>query len=67
MNRFIDYMCQSFDDRKCSLRGNIIVEVVADGLAEIEFVKIKGDPLEWRRFFKKVIVLCKDVVYKPDN
>ncbi|ODH47975.1 CAMK/CAMKL/CHK1 protein kinase [Paracoccidioides brasiliensis] len=53
------------DDRKCPLHGNIIIEGIADGHAEVEFVKIKGDPLEWRRFFKKVAVLCKDAVFKP--
>ena len=36
-------------------------------LLEINFVKAKGDPVEWRRFFKKVVVLCKDAVYKPDE
>ena len=56
-----------FDDRKCPLQGNIIVEIVAEGLAEVEFVKVKGDPLEWRRLFKKVAVLCKDAVFKPDS
>jgi serine/threonine-protein kinase Chk1 len=33
---------------------------------DVRFVKIKGDPLEWRRFFKKVVVLCKDGVYVPE-
>ncbi|KAI1912527.1 Chk1 protein kinase [Ophidiomyces ophidiicola] len=55
------------DDRKCPLHGNIIVEMIADGVAEIEFVKVKGDPLEWRRFFKKITILCKDAVLRPDN
>jgi serine/threonine-protein kinase Chk1 len=54
------------DQRLCTLQGNVIVECVSDGLFEVEFTKIKGDPLEWRRFFKKVAVLCKDAVYKPD-
>lgn len=54
------------DTRKCVLQGKIVIECVAEGLFEIEFVKVKGDPLEWRRFFKKVVVLCKDAVYKPD-
>jgi serine/threonine-protein kinase CHEK1 len=54
------------DQRLCLLQGNIIVECVSEGLFEVEFTKIKGDPLEWRRFFKKIAVLCKDAVYKPD-
>ncbi|KAL1956274.1 hypothetical protein VTO42DRAFT_7447 [Malbranchea cinnamomea] len=55
------------DDRKCPLHGNIIVESIAEGLAEVEFVKVKGDPLEWRRFFKRVTILCKNAVIKPDH
>lgn len=58
---------RTYDDRKCPLHGNIIVGTYADSLSEVEFVKGKGDPLEWRRFFKKVAILCKDVVFKPDN
>lgn len=53
------------DGRMCTLQGKIVVECVAEGLFEIEFLKVKGDPLEWRRFFKKVAVLCKDAIYKP--
>lgn len=55
-----------YDERKCPLNGNILVEAVAEGLAEVEFVKVKGDPIEWRRFFKKITILCKDAVLKPD-
>ncbi|KAI9932687.1 hypothetical protein ASPWEDRAFT_22457 [Aspergillus wentii DTO 134E9] len=55
------------DGRGCTLQGKALIECVAEGLFEIEFMKTKGDPLEWRRFFKKVAVLCKDAVYKPDN
>lgn len=55
------------DDRRCPMLGNIIVEGVADGLVEVEFLKAKGDPLEWRRFFKRVVVLCKDAVVKPEQ
>jgi serine/threonine-protein kinase Chk1 len=54
------------DGRMCTLQGKVLIECVSEGLFEIEFVKVKGDPLEWRRFFKKVAVLCKDAVYKPD-
>lgn len=55
------------DGRMCMLQGKVIMECVSDGLFEIEFLKAKGDPLEWRRFFKKVAILCKDAVYKPDS
>ncbi|KAJ5779720.1 Calcium/calmodulin-dependent/calcium-dependent protein kinase [Penicillium paradoxum] len=55
------------DGRMCPLQGKILIECVSEGLFEVEFVKIKGDPLEWRRFFKKVAILCKDAVFRPDE
>ncbi|GAB1310182.1 Chk1 protein kinase [Madurella fahalii] len=36
-------------------------------LLEVRFVKVKGDPLEWRRFFKKVALLCKDGIYSGES
>ena len=55
------------DTRGCRVSGRIVVDTVGDGLIEVSFVKASGDPLEWRRLFKKVAVLCKDAVYKPDD
>ncbi|CAN8100880.1 unnamed protein product [Discula destructiva] len=60
---------KTVDGRSQSLHGEIMVDkfVLPDGsgeVLEVRFVKIKGDPLEWRRFFKKVAVLCKDGIYK---
>ncbi|KAI4282365.1 MAG: hypothetical protein L6R38_002991 [Xanthoria sp. 2 TBL-2021] len=58
------------DTRNCLMHGDIMIERMGgiDGhLLEVNFVKKKGDPLEWRRFFKKIVVLCKDAVYKPDH
>ena len=55
------------DGRLCPLQGKVLIECVSEGVFEVEFVKIKGDPLEWRRFFKKVVILCKDSVFKPDE
>ncbi|KAH9997191.1 putative serine/threonine protein kinase [Xylariaceae sp. FL0662B] len=63
---------RTVDDRKQGLHGEILVDRYrlpgAQGgeLLEVRFVKLKGDPLEWRRFFKKVVLLCKDGVYKPE-
>lgn len=48
------------------LHGRIVMQCVAAGLFEVEFHKAKGDPLEWRRLFKKVAVLCKNAVCRPD-
>lgn len=58
------------DTRNCPLSGDVVMERMTTGtgevdMLEINFVKAKGDPVEWRRFFKKVVVLCKDAVYKP--
>ncbi|KAF7534852.1 hypothetical protein G7054_g5870 [Neopestalotiopsis clavispora] len=61
---------KTVDGRKQSLHGEIIVDRIRlQGdleLLEVRFVKVKGDPLEWRRFFKNVVLLCKDGVYKPE-
>lgn len=58
---------KTVDSRGCSLSGSIMVDVAAEGLVEVEFVKASGDPLEWRRLFKKVVILCRDAVYLPDG
>ncbi|CVL04360.1 hypothetical protein LB506_010302 [Fusarium annulatum] len=61
---------KALDGRQQSLHGEIQVDrqPLPDGteVLDIRFVKVKGDPLEWRRFFKKVVVLCKDGVYVPE-
>lgn len=61
---------KAVDTRNCPLSGDIVIERVGGNegeLLEVNFIKVKGDPVEWRRFFKKVVVLCKDGVYKPDS
>ena len=58
------------DSRNCSMSGDVVIEKmlgIDEYLLEVSFVKAKGDPVEWRRFFKKVVILCKDAVYKPDG
>lgn len=61
---------RAVDGRRQNLHGEIQVDKhrlpEEQELLDVRFVKIKGDPLEWRRFFKKVVVLCKDGVYVPD-
>ncbi|KAH9894639.1 putative serine/threonine protein kinase [Xylariomycetidae sp. FL2044] len=61
---------RTVDERKQGLHGEIFVDKYylpgSQELLEVRFVKLKGDPLEWRRFFKKVVLLCKDGVYKPE-
>ncbi|KND91334.1 Serine/threonine-protein kinase chk1 [Tolypocladium ophioglossoides CBS 100239] len=62
---------KALDGRQQSLHGEIKIDKqpLPDGteVLDVRFIKIKGDPLEWRRFFKKVVVLCKDGVYVPDS
>ncbi|KAI1825658.1 putative serine/threonine protein kinase [Xylaria intraflava] len=62
---------RTIDDRKQGLHGEILLDKYylseSRELLEVRFVKLKGDPLEWRRFFKKVVLLCKDGVYKPES
>lgn len=61
---------KTVDGRSQSLHGEILVDkyVLPEDrnaeVLEVRFVKIKGDPLEWRRFFKKTALLCKDGIYK---
>ncbi len=66
------------DGRKQSLHGEILVDWCQLGeyddragqqaqLLEVRFVKVKGDPLEWRRFFKKMAQHCRDAIYSPDD
>ncbi|OAA39316.1 serine/threonine protein kinase [Beauveria brongniartii RCEF 3172] len=61
---------RAVDGRNQSLHGDIQVHrhALPDGseVLDVRFSKVKGDPLEWRRFFKKIVVLCKDGVYVPD-
>ncbi|CAK7565916.1 MAG: Chk1 protein kinase [Sporothrix epigloea] len=67
------------DGRKQTLHGEILVERCrlqsgsyedvseAASLLDVRFVKVKGDPLEWRRFFKKIAQLCSESIYSPDD
>jgi serine/threonine-protein kinase Chk1 len=50
------------DGRGQGLKGNVVVEGYGMDLCEVRFVKAKGDPLEWRRLFKRVAVNCRDAI-----
>jgi serine/threonine-protein kinase Chk1 len=57
------------DGRRQGLNGHVVVEkAVYDGVGynEVRFVKASGDPLEWRRFFKNVVICVGDVVLRPN-
>ncbi|ORY08911.1 serine/threonine-protein kinase Chk1 [Clohesyomyces aquaticus] len=56
------------DGRRQGLNGHVVVEKGIFGgerMCEVRFVKASGDPLEWRRFFKRVVVSVGDVVLRP--
>lgn len=54
---------RTFDNRRCPLHGDVIVERLSADALQVTFSKNIGDPLEWRRFFKDVVVLAKEAVY----
>jgi len=58
------------DGRRQGLHGEILVDKYYlpedQELLEVRFVKVKGDPLEWRRFFKKMVLLCKDGIFSNE-
>src|SRR5690606_9687182 len=50
------------DGRRCPLEGDIILEDVLQGVRKVRFWKGRGDPIEWRRLFKRVVVGCREIV-----
>jgi serine/threonine-protein kinase Chk1 len=58
---------RTVDGRNQRLNGTLIMECCNDEICEARFVKINGDPLEWRRFYKKMCVLCKEAVVVPNQ
>lgn len=61
---YVRIKVHTVDSRRMPIKGIIKISKIANlNLKKIEFVKVKGDPLEWRKFFKKVTLLCRDAVY----
>jgi serine/threonine-protein kinase Chk1 len=61
-------MVRTRDGRNCMLTGAVVIERLvteAQECCEVVFVKQSGDPVEWRRFFKRVVVLCREGIYVP--
>ncbi|KAK4496507.1 hypothetical protein PRZ48_012487 [Zasmidium cellare] len=65
---------KTLDANQQPLQGNVLVEKAllpgqsaAMEVLEVRFMKLKGDPLGWRRLFKQVAVLCKDGIVGPDS
>ena len=60
---------KTLDDRRCALAGDVVVESVESQhgtICQVCFVKRKGDPVQWRRFFKRVVVICEEAVWRPE-
>ncbi|KAK9456177.1 kinase-like domain-containing protein [Dipodascopsis uninucleata] len=52
------------DRRRCLMSGTIKCQVLDNiRMVEVVFEKSKADLLEWRTFFKRVVSLCKEVVF----
>ncbi|KAI7346911.1 kinase-like protein [Hortaea werneckii] len=70
----VNFRIKTLDSRRQPLQGNLVAEKVEIGgglgisgnsgvpAVEVRFLKAKGDPLEWRRLFKQVAILCKDAI-----
>ena len=62
---------KTVDARQQPLQGDLVVEKLGmqtqtgSEVLEVRFLKLKGDPLGWRRLFKQVAVLCKDGIVVP--
>ena len=62
---------KALDARAQPLQGNVILSRLSgeggegEELTEVRFLKAKGDPLGWRRLFKRVVVLCREGVVRP--
>lgn len=54
---------KTIDTRKLLLTGFIKIQTLNFPLKTITFVRTKGDPLEWRKLFKNITVLCRDIVF----
>ncbi|KAJ3402246.1 Chk1 protein kinase [Chytridiales sp. JEL 0842] len=59
------------DRRKCPLHGDIRIQPVVNDVNELSYMvgfrKSKGDPLEFKRFYKAVAAACEDIVSKSNS
>lgn len=55
------------NDRKgANLYGAVSIKIVKENLKSIEFERKSGDPLEWRRLFKKIALFCREIILVPN-
>lgn len=57
---------RTIDRRGANLHGFVSIVLVEERLKSISFERKSGDPLEWRRLFKKIALFCRDLVLVPN-
>ena len=48
------------------LCGSISIIKIEEELKSVGFERKTGDPLEWRRLFKKISTICRDIILIPN-
>lgn len=56
---------RTHDRRGGNLTGSISIKTVRDNLKSINFERKAGDPLDWRRLFKKIALFCREIILVP--
>ena len=46
------------------MHGEIIIQNVGDEMSLVSFRKSRGDPLEWKRFYRAIKDAVYDLVYQ---
>lgn len=55
------------DGRGSNLNGVVIIKIVRENLKSINFERKTGDPLDWRRLFKKIALFCREIILVPNG
>ncbi|KAI8622428.1 kinase-like domain-containing protein [Chytriomyces sp. MP71] len=50
------------DKRKCPLHGDVRIQRASDHLFHVGFRKSRGDPIEFKRFYRAIAEQCVDIV-----
>lgn len=49
-----------------NMTGAVSIKIIGDDLKSINFERKRGDPLEWRRLFKKIALYCREIILVPN-
>ncbi|SCV03856.1 LAMI_0H11496g1_1 [Lachancea mirantina] len=63
----ISVQLKTTDRKGWLLSGSIDIIQIDERLRVVGFERKRGDPLEWRRFFKTVVRFCKELIYIPTS